>query len=86
MFLNNKSVPSFLSGGGIVASFHSLAKLPGWRDKLTTDVITGRSSSRHCTTNEVGIGSKQENFLVARVTKSLTSPTEGILNSVTTAG
>jgi len=50
---------------------------------LTIAVITGSSSSKHCTTNEVGMGSKLEDFLAERdILNFLTSSTERVLNSV----
>ena len=44
-------------------------------------VMTGRSSSEHCKTSEVGIGSKQDVFLAERDIIIMTSSMEKVLNS-----
>ena len=63
-FLKSESRPGNLSKGVTSPSFQSQGKCPILMEPLIKHVITGRSSSNHDTTSEVGTGSLGQDFLL----------------------
>lgn len=59
-FLKSESRPGNLSKGVTSPSFQSQGKYPIFMERLIKHVITGRSSSKHDTTSEVGAGSLRQ--------------------------
>ena len=63
-FLKSENRLGNLSKGVTSPSFQSQGKYPILMEPLIKHVITGRSSSKHDTTSEVGAGSLGQDFLL----------------------
>ena len=71
-FKTVESKLSFLRIGRTKASFQSVGNIPVSNERLIILVITGNKTSRQLTTNCVGIGSKEHEFLEPLSIKDLT--------------
>jgi hypothetical protein len=76
---NISSAHGFFNSGLTSASFQFSGKQPDCRDKFVILVRKGRRTSKHLTTRGVGIGSREQDFLLDFAIKCMTSSSLKVL-------